>query len=110
MAFDTILLLLLVWCVGSSAGQGYNYGFDISKLARRGGPDPFVVTGMPRVNGITPIRPEIRALQQDPDKWTLYILALSLMQYTDQTQPFSWYQIAGMATRLLHIWNMFDRH
>ena len=103
MALDALLILLFACCAGYSAGQEYNYGFDISNLVRRQAPDPFVVTGMPRVNSITPIRPEIRQLQQDPDRWTLYILALSLMQYTDQTQPFSWYQIAGMAANIAYL-------
>lgn len=82
----------LVTCV---AGQGYDYGLDINTLAKREVQDPFVVSGMSRVNNVTLNRPEIRELQGDDDRWSLYILALSMMQYTDQSQQFSWYQIAG---------------
>ncbi len=80
---------------GAAASQPYDYGFDVSSVVRRQTQAPFVVTGLGRVNGSLPARVEIRALQQDEDKWTLYLLGLSMMQYTDQSQPLSWYQIAG---------------
>ncbi len=77
-------------------GQAYDYGFDVAKVVRRQTQAPFVVGGLGRrVNGSLPVRPELREMQQDQDKWTLYTLGLSMMQYTEQSQPLSWYQIAG---------------
>ena len=46
-------------------------------------------------DGSLPIRHEIRALEQDSTTWTLYILGLDMLQYTNQTEMLSWYQIAG---------------
>ena len=78
----------------------YNYGFDVH--------DPFqkrkhvkhpIVTGLPRLNGSLPLRREIRDLEKDDDIWNLFILALSWMQYTDQSKWSSWYQIAGTPER-----------
>lgn len=79
--------------------QSYDYGFDIAKAfeAQRqleGG--PIITTGAPVDGEIVPTRPEIRDLQQDPDKWSLYLLALDWMQYTHQPDPTSWFSITGM--------------
>ncbi|KAK0632863.1 hypothetical protein B0T14DRAFT_560507 [Immersiella caudata] len=73
----------------------YNYGFDIAKhVSKRQTSRPLVVTGQ-AAEGLL-LRQEIRELEQDPDVWTLYILGLSLMQYTDQSSPTSWYGLTGI--------------
>ncbi|KAI1382190.1 Di-copper centre-containing protein [Hypoxylon crocopeplum] len=89
--FSTILADLV------HAGQ-YDYGFHANlRLRKLKGPvQSFIVSGLPRADGETPLRPDIRELQRDEDKWSLYILALSMMQYTNQESPFSWYQITGI--------------
>jgi len=74
----------------------YDYGFDISNHVKRQIPQPFVVSGETS-SGILPRR-EIRELEQDPDLWTVYILGLSLLQYTDQSSPTSWYGLTGLAS------------
>ncbi|CAK7270823.1 hypothetical protein SEPCBS57363_004302 [Sporothrix epigloea] len=43
-----------------------------------------------------PPRQEIRRMENDTDLWTLYILGLNMMQYTDQSNLLSYYQIAGI--------------
>ncbi|CAK7220176.1 hypothetical protein SBRCBS47491_004101 [Sporothrix bragantina] len=43
-----------------------------------------------------PPRQEIRQMEKDTDLWTLYILGLNMMQYTDQSELLSYYQIAGI--------------
>ncbi|KAI1107801.1 Di-copper centre-containing protein [Jackrogersella minutella] len=75
----------------------YDYGFNADVRFRKRDPvQSRIVTGVPRVDGQALLRPDIRDLQKDEDKWNLYILALSWMQYTDQEMPFSWYQITGI--------------
>lgn len=79
-------------------GTSYDYGLDITKsLKEKRQSDGYIVTtGMPlNQNGSVPVRHEIRDLQQDPDRWVLYILALDMMQYTDQSDESSWYSITG---------------
>ena len=93
------LVLATITAAAVDTGRPYNYGFDVAKAVRRQASQaPYVVKGADRVNGSLPLRPEIRQLQQDPDKWTLYTLGTSMMQYTDQSQMLSWYQIAGNET------------
>ncbi len=79
----------------------YDYGFNFDlRLRKRDGPiQSTIVTGAPRVGGETQLRPDIRDLQKDEDKWNLYLLALSWMQFTDQESPFSWYQITGVSVK-----------
>ncbi|XXG94702.1 ammonium transporter Amt1 [Hypoxylon texense] len=75
----------------------YDYGFNVDLRLRKREPSQSpIVTGLPRVNGQPPLRLDIRDLEKDKDMWTLYILALNWMQYTDQESPFSWYQITGI--------------
>lgn len=80
-------------------GTSYDYGLNITEglRAKRASDGNLVVTkGMPlRSNGSVPVRYEIRDLQRDSDKWSLYLLALDLMQFTDQSVPTSWFQISG---------------
>ncbi|ETS87554.1 hypothetical protein PFICI_01382 [Pestalotiopsis fici W106-1] len=47
-------------------------------------------------NGSIPLRPELRELQDYHEQWNLYILALSWMQWLNQSDPASWYAIAGI--------------
>lgn len=97
----TVVSALLCLAAPLAAGEpsGYDFGFDVHhRLANRqlATPQkPYVVTGLGSLNGTLPIRQEVRQLQQDADKWTLYMLGLSMMQYTAQTELLSWYQIAG---------------
>ncbi|KAI5926790.1 hypothetical protein F4810DRAFT_724400 [Camillea tinctor] len=102
MAFTCLtgLILFLLWfspCFASYGGGQYDYGHDVNRrLDKRGLTQSFVVGGLPRVNGQVQLRQEVRELEKDKDKWQLYILALSWMQFTDQTSPFSFYQVAGI--------------
>lgn len=80
----------------------YNYGISTAEIVRRQSAGIFsttaTVTGIHTGKGpndSVPLRPNILDMQQDSDLWTLYILALDMMQYTDQSQLFSWYQVAG---------------
>lgn len=94
------ILCILCCCIISLAlGQSYNYGFDVTRAyntKRQLGENLIITTGMPVGSGPVPVRPNIRDLQKDPDKWALYILALDMMQWTDQSQPTSWFSITGM--------------
>lgn len=84
--------------ISLAAGTSYKYSFDVTKglKEKRQSGDFIVTTGMPlNQDGSAPARLEIRDLQQDPEKWTLYILALDMMQYTDQSDQTSWYAITG---------------
>ncbi|PSR97483.1 common central domain of tyrosinase-domain-containing protein [Coniella lustricola] len=77
----------------------YDYGFDIIKSmnSKRQADGTIVTTGMPlRSDGSVPIRLEIRDLQQDTNQWSLYILALDMMQFTDQSDPTSWFSITSI--------------
>ncbi|ORY14554.1 hypothetical protein BCR34DRAFT_599107 [Clohesyomyces aquaticus] len=51
-------------------------------------------------SGHVPVRREIRDLQTNfPDQWNVYILGLRSFQLTDQSDPVSFYQIAGIHGR-----------
>lgn len=90
---------ILCCCVISLVmGQSYDYGFDVTRAynaKRQLGANIVVTTGMPVGPGPVPVRPDIRDLQKDSDKWSLYILALDMMQWTEQSQPTSWFSIGG---------------
>ncbi|KAF4867553.1 Tyrosinase [Colletotrichum siamense] len=78
----------------------YNYGFDAANLVKRQTTqDPIVVTKLPLANGTVPVRPEIRQMKQNPYKWNLFLLSMSMLQYTNQNDELSWYQIAGTFIR-----------
>jgi len=76
--------------------SGYDYGFNIEKKIKRqlGRTSAMVVQG--KTGGEVHVRQEIRELEQDHDLWTLYMLGLSMLQYTDQAFPLSHYGLAGM--------------
>ncbi|OIW34914.1 Di-copper centre-containing protein [Coniochaeta ligniaria NRRL 30616] len=75
---------------------GYNFGPDVHRRVKRQISGPFVVRSLARDDGDLPLRQEIRNLEQNRDQWTLYLLGLSMMQYTNQSDPLSWYQITGI--------------
>ena len=96
-----ICLLTLVAALQSSfavAHASYDYGFDRNTILKRQTSDIYPVTGIQTSSGTNesvPLRREIRQLEQDNITWNLYILGLDLLQYTNQTEMLSWYQIAG---------------
>jgi tyrosinase len=47
-------------------------------------------------DGILPVRKEVRELAREERAWSLYLLAMERMMVADQSDPLSWYQIAGM--------------
>ena len=53
----------------------------------------FQITGAPG-----PVHPrlEIRQLQNNPDQFNIYLLALQAMQLTSQSNKLSWYQVMGI--------------
>jgi tyrosinase len=52
------------------------------------------------IAGGSPVaRQEIRIMLQDQDLFTLYILGLERFQQVDESDPLSWYQIAGIHGR-----------
>ncbi|KAL1906323.1 hypothetical protein Sste5344_007922 [Sporothrix stenoceras] len=93
----------------------YDYGFDVSgHLSRRafgstyGTNNPFVVGGLKGDrNGTMPARQEIRQMEKDTDMWTLYMLGLNLMQYTDQSHLLSYYQIAVLFSLVEYIASLY---
>jgi tyrosinase len=99
-----VFSLFLSWMylcelVHSRTLSSYNYGDSIDRntITKRQQPSsPFVVTGVQTSRGPTPLRLEVRQLEQDPTLWTLYILGLDMLQYTNQTEMLSWYQITGL--------------
>ena len=86
------LSLLAIWAIA----QPYDYGVDIESLTRRD-PDARILVGrLPLYpDGSAPRRLEIRQMAKDPHKWDLFILSLSMFQYVSQSDPMSWYQVAG---------------
>lgn len=103
----SVLLRLLLWFAACSpslaviAQRGlYDYGrHETLHLGKRDLGLSRVVTGAPRINGSLGIRHEIRRLEADEDLWNLFILGLNWMQYMNQSDTFSWYQIAGSWVR-----------
>ncbi|KAK4034166.1 DNA-directed RNA polymerase I subunit RPA2 [Parachaetomium inaequale] len=74
----------------------YNYGFDVKKRAKRQLGRRGAMVVQDKTGGDIQVRQEIRQLEQDQDLWTLYILGLSMLQYTDQASPMSYYGLAGI--------------
>ncbi|KAL2885386.1 Tyrosinase [Ceratocystis lukuohia] len=85
----------------------YNYGFDpYHKIQKRATDGPIFVEGIPVPDNVEPpVRPEIRQLRNDKYGWNLYLLALSMLQYTDQDDPLSYYQLAGIHGIPFQSWN-----
>lgn len=78
----------------------YQYGPLAAKFQKRSVDSTFVVTGAAGGGqyGSKPIRYEIRQLEKQELTWTLYMLGLDWLQYTNQSDPLSWYQLMGMST------------
>ncbi|GKT48364.1 tyrosinase [Colletotrichum spaethianum] len=96
-------LLLVVTIVSATPySPAYEYGFDTRKLVKRQAQQPIVVAKLPAVNGTVPVRQEIRQMKQNPFKWNLFLLASSMLQYTDQKEELSWYQIADPVESVLY--------
>ena len=102
MACLRLSLLVFLACLAQALAlaqhAAYDYGFDVKtrvkrQLARR---SDLVVQDKIVGGGDVVVRQEIRQLEQDTDLWTLYILALSMMQFTDQESPTSYYGLAGL--------------
>ncbi|KAK1835532.1 hypothetical protein QBC39DRAFT_146365 [Podospora conica] len=92
--FCLLVLALLPWCISAHQG-GYDYGFDVSRqLNKRQSGEPIVVKGWGSDN--VQVRQEIRELERDRELWTLYLLGVSLMQFSDQSSPISWYSLTGI--------------
>lgn len=67
-----------------------------SELKHRQTSGTFPITGITS-SGVQP-RLEIRQLaSEQPDAFNVYILGLQRFQQTDQSDPLSWYGIAGMS-------------
>lgn len=83
----------------------YDYGL-VDHVLRARQTSNIITTGAPpTANGSIPLRIEVRALQNHTDAWTLFILALDWMQFEDQTDPLSWYGIAGIHGRPYKAWD-----
>jgi len=100
MAPTVWYLLLAVITVATAALSqqytGYDFGPDAHRLLKRQTSGPWVLKSLADTDGDLPLRQEIRTLEKDSDQWTLYLLGLSKMQYTNQSDPLSWYQITGV--------------
>jgi tyrosinase len=97
------LLLLLILLAFNAHGGAIRHRLpqitgDIStrlgSARKRQQPSTIAVTGPPARFG-TQTRPEIRQLQQQADAWNLYLLGLQRFQQMNQSDPLSWYQVAG---------------
>lgn len=56
-------------------------------------------------NGAVSPRLEIRQLQQNPEMFNIYILALAALQQIDSTNELSWYQISGIHGMPFQSWD-----
>ncbi|KAG0650918.1 Monophenol monooxygenase [Hyphodiscus hymeniophilus] len=102
LPFWLLVFTAALWPHAVNARRSYDYGADTSSILKRQIPGIYPVTGIPTgqgPGGSVPLRQEIRTLEQDPTTWTLYILALDFMQYTNQSELLSWYQVAGIHGR-----------
>ncbi|KAK7217434.1 hypothetical protein V2G26_005437 [Clonostachys chloroleuca] len=86
-------------------GRPYDFGVDVESLTRRQ-EERILVGRLPVAsNGSVPHRLEIRQMRADPYKWDLFILALSMFQSVSQSDPLSWYQVAGIHGVPFRSWN-----
>lgn len=76
----------------SRTGNGrYPYGYPATQ-------DPLLRKQI----GSIPIRREIRTLKSNfTDQWNLYVLGLISLQAVDESDPVSFYEIAGLWGRIL---------
>jgi tyrosinase len=92
--------LFLVIAIAAMVYGQYDYGVSRPFLVAPRGVN-LETTGAKSPDGSTGIRREIRELEKDVREWNLYLLGLDLMQYMDQSERESWYQIAGTQFRYL---------
>lgn len=83
----------------------YDYGRDIQSFLHQRDISPSdsqnaIVASIPH-NGSIPLRLELRELQKNSEQWNLYLLAVSWMQWMNQSDPASWYAITGKRTALI---------
>ena len=84
--------------------HGYDFGPDAHlRLKRQEMEGPWILRSLTTVDGDLPLRKEIRDLENNEDQWTLYLLGLSMMQFTKQTDNVSWYKITGTAFSYLSV-------
>ncbi|KAH8884511.1 Di-copper centre-containing protein [Thozetella sp. PMI_491] len=92
-------IVVLSWaCLALAQHGAYDYGLDILGVFKRQAlPQQVVVKGVSAsADGSLPVRREIRELQADGDQWTLFLLGLNMMQFTNQSDPTSWYGLTGI--------------
>jgi tyrosinase len=90
--------------MGHQRYPGYDFGPGVHRLRAKRHQQtkgPRVLMNLASADGELPLRHEIRDLENNRDQWTLYLLGLSMMQYTNQSDPLSWYQITGNRLALL---------
>ena len=93
---DILYLSVAFYLATLVRAQKYDFGFDVAKHVRRQTQDRVVIRGLPRrIDGSLVPRREIRDMQKDAVQFDLFLLALSMMQFADQDDRLSWYQIAG---------------
>ncbi|KAI1320248.1 Di-copper centre-containing protein [Xylariaceae sp. FL0255] len=92
-------------------GRGYDYGRN-TNLKHHHKRDlvtqSSIVGSLPLIDNQPQLRLELRQLEAEEELWTLYILALSWMQYTPQDYPFSWFQITGIHGAPGQTWGNVD--
>jgi tyrosinase len=88
------LLGVIMWALVALA-QSYDFGVDMEPLTRRQ-QSHIIVGRLPLAsNGSIPHRLEIRQMRANQYQWDLFVLALSMFQSVSQSDPLSWYQVAG---------------
>ncbi|KAI9897875.1 hypothetical protein N3K66_007731 [Trichothecium roseum] len=98
--------LSLTLLISRIAAQSYDYGVDIESLTRRDPTARILVGRLPLYpDGSVPQRLEIREMEKDAHRWDLFILSLSMFQYVSQSDPMSWYQVAGIHGVPFRTWN-----
>ncbi|KAH6853853.1 hypothetical protein B0I37DRAFT_440944 [Chaetomium sp. MPI-CAGE-AT-0009] len=100
MARLRLPLLLALVCLANTlvAAQysAYDYGFNVKKRIKRQLGRRSTMVVQDKSGGDIHVRQEIRQVEKDQELWTLYILGLSMLQYTDQASPMSYYGLAGI--------------
>ena len=94
----SVAVLSLAASVHAASGHGAASHPDITKRQNAN-----AVTGVS--DGQTGVRLEIRQLEEDQDRWNLYMLAMQDFQNTDHSQTMSWYQVAGIHGQPYVPWN-----
>jgi tyrosinase len=93
--FTSVFLGLAEFLVEAKSSS-YTYSANIDDIFKRQDQNINVVGRLrDGVNGTTPARLEIRQMRAIPAQWNLFILACDWMQWSNQNDARSWYQIAG---------------